>query len=78
MLQVVNGIAEDFDGNIFFLQHAPNTYIIGHYNPSVRTIDLVSHTIYVVCVNIKSFHILFASTAIAGAFCYMSLSKSLA
>ena len=27
------------------------TYIIGHYNPSVRVIDLVSHTTYVVCVN---------------------------
>ena len=27
------------------------TYIIGHYNPLVRIIDLVSHTIYVVCVN---------------------------
>ena len=27
------------------------TYIIGHYNLSVRMIDLVSHTIYVVCVN---------------------------
>ena len=27
------------------------TYIIGYYNPSVRIIDLVSHTIYVVCVN---------------------------
>ena len=26
------------------------TYIIGHYNPSVRIIDLVSHTTYVVCV----------------------------
>ena len=26
-------------------------YIIGHYNPSVRTIDLVSHTTCVVCVN---------------------------
>ena len=24
------------------------TYIIGHYNPSVRIIDLVSKTIYVV------------------------------
>ena len=31
-----------------FLLH---TYIIGHYNPSVRIIDLVSHTTYVVCVN---------------------------
>ena len=29
----------------------PHTYIIGHYNPSVRIIDLVSHTTYVVCVN---------------------------
>ena len=27
------------------------TYIIGHYNPSVRIIDLVSHTTYVVCAN---------------------------
>ena len=27
------------------------TYIIGHYNPSVRIIDLVSHTTSVVCVN---------------------------
>ena len=26
-----------------------HTYIIGHYNPSVRIIDLVSHTTYVVC-----------------------------
>ena len=28
-----------------------HTYTIGHYNPSVRIIDLVSHTTYVVCVN---------------------------
>ena len=27
-----------------------HTYIIGHYNPSVRIIDLVSHTTYVECV----------------------------
>ena len=27
------------------------TYIIGHYNPSVRIIGLVSHTTYVVRVN---------------------------
>ena len=27
------------------------TYVIGHFNPSVRIIDLVSHTTYVVCVN---------------------------
>ena len=26
------------------------TYIIGHYNPSVWIIDIVSHTTYVVCV----------------------------
>ena len=26
-------------------------YIIGHYNPSVGIIDIVSHTTYVVCVN---------------------------
>ena len=31
--------------------HTYITYIIGHYNPSVRIIDLVSHTTYVVCVN---------------------------
>ena len=28
-----------------------HTYIIGHYNPSVRIIDLVSHTTFIVCVN---------------------------
>ena len=28
-----------------------HTYIIGHCNPSVRIIDLLSHTTYVVCVN---------------------------
>ena len=28
-----------------------HTYIIGHYNPLARIIDLVSHTTYVVCVN---------------------------
>ena len=26
-------------------------YIIGHYNPSVKIIDLASHTTYVLCVN---------------------------
>ena len=26
-------------------------YIIAHYNPSIRIVDLVSHTTYVVCVN---------------------------
>ena len=31
--------------------HTYITYIIGHYNPSVRIIDLVSHTTYVVYVN---------------------------
>ena len=30
-----------------------HTYIIGHYNPSVRIIDLVSYTTYVVCVNFR-------------------------
>ena len=28
-----------------------HTYIIDHYKPSVRIIDLVSHTTYVMCVN---------------------------
>ena len=28
-----------------------HTYIIGHYNPLVRIIDLISHTTYVVCVD---------------------------
>ena len=27
-------------------------YIIGHYNPSVRIINIVSYTTYVVCVNL--------------------------
>ena len=33
------------------LINVASTYIIGQYNPSVRIIDLVSHTTYVVCVN---------------------------
>ena len=28
-------------------------YVIGHYNPSVRIIDIVSHSTYVVCINLK-------------------------
>ena len=31
--------------------HFIHTYIIGHYNPSVRIIDIVSHSTYVVCVH---------------------------
>ena len=31
--------------------HFIHTYMIGHYNPSVGTMDLVSHTTYVVCIN---------------------------
>ena len=27
------------------------TYIIGHHNPSVKIIDLVSHITHVACVN---------------------------
>ena len=34
---------------IYYLEN--DTYIIGHYNPSSRIIDRVSHTTYVVCVN---------------------------
>ena len=32
------------------IRGSSNTYIISHYNLSVRIIDLVSHTTYVVCV----------------------------
>ena len=35
----------------FINQSYLHTYIIGHYNPSFRIIDLVSHTTYVVCVH---------------------------
>ena len=55
-------IVEKWDCTIFYLYPRlfPNktqlvgihTYIIGHYNPSVIIIDLVSHTAYVVCVNL--------------------------
>ena len=36
---------------LFLFESTIHTYIIGHYNPSVRIIDLVSYTTYVVCVN---------------------------
>ena len=35
----------------FFDEKGACTYITGHYNPSVRIIDLVSYTTYIVCVN---------------------------
>ena len=31
---------------ISYMRRIEHTYIIGHYNPSVRIIDLVSHTTY--------------------------------
>ena len=34
-----------------WLSETLHTYIIGHFNPSVRIIDLVSHTTNVVCAN---------------------------
>ena len=37
--------------NVNYNDAKVHTYIIGHYNPSVRIIDLVSHTTYVVCLN---------------------------
>ena len=37
--------------SVFISLFVLHTYIIGHYNPSVRIIDLVSYTNYVVCVN---------------------------
>ena len=37
----------DMHATILGVDH---TYIIDHYNPSVRIINLVSHTTYVVCV----------------------------
>ena len=42
-----------FEIKCTFFGRKENTikYLIGHYNPSVRIIDLVSHTTYVVCVN---------------------------
>ena len=35
----------------FYIKKYIHKYIIGHYNPSLRIIDLVSHTTYVVCLN---------------------------
>ena len=35
--------------------HYIQTYIIGYYNPTVRIIDLVSHTTYVVCANFYTY-----------------------
>ena len=46
---------EDFDGNFSYSQSfakrilsGSQTYIFGHYNPSVRIIDIISHNTYVV------------------------------
>ena len=34
-----------------FVVNTLRTYVIGHYNPSVSIIELVSHTTYLACVN---------------------------
>ena len=44
-------IARDIKISLFPGCYYILVYIIGHYNPSVRIIELVSHTTYVVCVN---------------------------
>ena len=59
------------------------TYIIGHYNPSVRIIDPVSHTTYVVCVNFmhkstpndRYFEKLFMAVLITLRFCARNLLR---
>ena len=37
--------------NVILSRTHIHTYITGHYNPSVRIIDLVYHNTYVTCVN---------------------------
>ena len=41
------------DNNYHKLQESEIIFLIDHYNPSLRIIDLVSYTIYVVCLNFK-------------------------
>ena len=45
--------AFSWDMNPGFMSNKPTLlfFLIGHSNPSVRIIDLISHTTYVVCVN---------------------------
>ena len=43
---------------------SPHTYIIGHYNPSIRIIDLISHSTYIVCVFDRFFEKLFMAVLI--------------
>ena len=49
----MESLATDYLHFVLVLEygHGLLTYLIGHYTPSVRIIDLVSHTTYVVCVN---------------------------
>ena len=44
----VSELSTDEELILFYL--LIHTYIIGHYNPSVRIIDLVSHTTYGECL----------------------------
>ena len=41
-----------FYSECYVTGHCCITYIIGHCNPSVSIIDLVTHTTYVMCVNL--------------------------
>ena len=50
--QTIDALKENIRKVIGEIQlHTIDTYIIGHYNPSARITDLVSHTTYIVCVN---------------------------
>ena len=47
-----NSLADAEQPKVFdSLSYPTSTYVIGHYNPSVRIIDPDPHTTYVVCVN---------------------------
>ena len=59
MKQTGCGIIDETNGfevsineiEITAIQRYTPTYIIGHYNPSVKVINIVSHTTHAVCVN---------------------------
>ena len=51
----MNKLSKQWKCICFVMADAYFTYIIGHYNPSVRIIDLVPHATYVISNKIRAF-----------------------
>ena len=68
------------DWRSYHLVILSDTHIIGHYNPSFRIIDVVSHTIYIMCINFfswETFHGNFISLRVLPEICWEEITEEI-